>query len=74
MSNRHQNKLPGNLPQLQNVIKREPENYKDEVRRLNCLNYIVLVLSLNDSAGNISITYAPVFSVICRQNAFIGSM
>ena len=31
MSNRHQNKLPGNLPQLQNVIKREPENYKDEV-------------------------------------------
>ncbi|KAL5012793.1 hypothetical protein ScPMuIL_011344 [Solemya velum] len=30
MSDRNRNKLPNNLPQLQNVIKRDPESYKDE--------------------------------------------
>ena len=27
----HNNKLPNNLPQLQNLIKRDPGSYKDEV-------------------------------------------
>lgn len=27
---RHNNQLPDNLPQLQNLIKRDPESYKDE--------------------------------------------
>jgi len=29
-SNRHNNQLPNNLPQLQNVIKKDPEAYRDE--------------------------------------------
>jgi protein SDA1 len=28
---RHNNQLPDNLPQLQNLIKRDPASYKDEV-------------------------------------------
>lgn len=28
---RHNNRLPDNLPQLQNLIKRDPESYKEEV-------------------------------------------
>lgn len=27
---RHNNQLPDNLPQLQNLIKRDPESYKEE--------------------------------------------
>lgn len=27
---RHNNQLPDNLPQLQNLIKRDPESYRDE--------------------------------------------
>lgn len=27
---RHNNQLPDNLPQLQNLIKRDPDSYKDE--------------------------------------------
>lgn len=27
---RHNNQLPENLPQLQNLIKRDPESYKEE--------------------------------------------
>ena len=30
MANRQNNQLPHNLPQLQNLIKRDPESYKDE--------------------------------------------
>ena len=30
MANRHNNQLPHNLPQLQNLIKRDPESYKEE--------------------------------------------
>ena len=30
MSRRHNNQLPNNLPQLQNLIKRDPESYKEE--------------------------------------------
>lgn len=28
---RHNNQLPDNLPQLQNLVKRDPESYRDEV-------------------------------------------
>ncbi|KAK2582982.1 hypothetical protein KPH14_009032 [Odynerus spinipes] len=27
---RHNNQLPDNIPQLQNLIKRDPESYKEE--------------------------------------------
>ena len=30
MANRQNNQLPNNLPQLQNLIKRDAESYKDE--------------------------------------------
>lgn len=30
MSNRNRNNLPNNLAQLQNLIKRDPESYKEE--------------------------------------------
>lgn len=32
MSGRQGNKLPSNLPQLQNLIKRDPTSYTEEVR------------------------------------------
>jgi len=34
MSGRNNNKLPTNLPQLQNLIKRDPKSYTEEVRHL----------------------------------------
>jgi protein SDA1 len=37
MSYRRGNQLPNNLPQLQNVIKRDPESYKEEVSFLKFL-------------------------------------
>lgn len=33
MSVRHNNKLPTNLPQLQNLIKRDPKSYTEEVSK-----------------------------------------
>ncbi|VDI13233.1 protein SDA1, partial [Mytilus galloprovincialis] len=30
MSDRNHNKLPNNLPQLQNLIKRDPNSYREE--------------------------------------------
>ncbi|XP_053195871.1 protein SDA1 homolog [Scomber japonicus] len=33
MSGRHNNKLPNNLPQLQNLIKRDPQSYVDEFQQ-----------------------------------------
>lgn len=32
---RHNNQLPHNLPQLQNLIKRDSESYKDDVSTTN---------------------------------------
>lgn len=34
MNRKRNNQLPDNLPQLQNLIKRDPASYKDEVRIL----------------------------------------
>ena len=31
MSDRNRNKLPNNLPQLQNLVKRDPDSYREEV-------------------------------------------
>lgn len=31
---RQNNQLPSNLPQLQNLIKRDPQSYKDEVSKI----------------------------------------
>ena len=35
MSSKNNNKLPNNLPQLQNWIKRDAGSYRDEVRICN---------------------------------------
>ena len=35
---RHNNRLPENLPQLQNLIKRDPESYKEEVSIFNAIS------------------------------------
>ena len=34
MSNRNRNNIPNNLPQLQNLIKRDPESYREEVSEI----------------------------------------
>jgi len=47
---RHNNQLPDNLPQLQNLIKRDPESYKEEVNLIYlcvlffCIRYILVSL------------------------------
>lgn len=50
---RHNNQLPDNLPQLQNLIKRDAESYKDEFQQqyrhfLNSLE----VFALNPNEEN----------------------
>lgn len=37
---RHNNQLPDNIPQLQNLIKRDPQSYKDEV------NFVAVILEI----------------------------
>jgi protein SDA1 len=44
---RHNNQLPDNLPQLQNLIKRDPQSYKDDFLQqyehfLSCLQIFKL--------------------------------
>uniref|UniRef100_A0A8C1RRX5 Protein SDA1 n=1 Tax=Cyprinus carpio TaxID=7962 RepID=A0A8C1RRX5_CYPCA len=39
MSGRHNNKLPTNLPQLQNLIKRDPKSYTEEVKNVVIAHY-----------------------------------
>ena len=34
MSERNRNKLPTNLPQLQNLVKRDPDSYREEVSEI----------------------------------------
>ena len=47
---RHNNQLPDNLPQLQNLIKRDPESYKEEVNLIYlcvlffCIRYILVYI------------------------------
>ena len=41
MVKRHNNQLPDNIPQLQNLIKRDPLSYKDEVSLGYQFKYLV---------------------------------
>lgn len=46
---RHNNQLPDNLPQLQNLIKRDPESYKEEVSfqsYIFCVIYYIIIYLL----------------------------
>ena len=53
MSRRNNNQLPGNLPQLQNCVKRDPESYKDEfLMQLRHFEAIVEVTQTDPGACN----------------------
>lgn len=43
MVKRNNNQLPNNIPQLQNLIKRDPLSYKDEVSGLYILSGLTFV-------------------------------
>lgn len=45
---RHNNQLPTNLPQLQNLLKRDPASYKDEVQLSTTILYFGLPFSLQN--------------------------
>ncbi len=56
MANRQNNQLPNNLPQLQNLIKRDPESYKEEfVQQLRFFESTLQVFELDPSAYNKSL-------------------
>jgi len=56
MSNRQSNQLPNNLPQLQNLIKRDAESYKDEfLQQYRHFESTVQVFELNPGDYNKSL-------------------
>lgn len=53
---RHNNQLPDNLPQLQNLIKRDPVSYKDEfMQQYNHYISLLEVFRLNPAQENKSL-------------------
>lgn len=56
MVRRHNNQLPDNLPQLQNLIKRDPASYKEEFeQQYRHYQNTVEVFRLNPSQTNKSL-------------------
>ena len=65
---RHNNQLPDNLPQLQNLIKRDPESYKEEVSFSHKhFNNILIKLQKNLPMN------ATVFAAISSLQIYFGS-
>lgn len=53
---RHNNQLPDNLPQLQNLIKRDPESYRDEfLQQYNFWKNTLEIFKLNPGKENKSL-------------------
>ena len=53
MSKRQNNQLPNNLPQLQNLIKRDPESYKEEfLQQLRHFSSTLQVFELSPTEFN----------------------
>lgn len=53
---RHNNQLPHNLPQLQNLIKRDPDSYRDEfLQQYRHFQGIVEIFRLNPGEENKSL-------------------
>ena len=53
MSRRQNNQLPNNLPQLQNLIKRDPESYKEEfLQQMRHFNSTLQVFELTPTEFN----------------------
>lgn len=45
---RHNNQLPDNLPQLQNLVKRDPESYKDDfIQQYKHFQNVLEIFKLN---------------------------
>lgn len=60
MTGRNNNKLPTNLPQLQNLIKRDPKSYTEEVRHL--LSYWICQLAWSRvNQNNMTLQYDKLF-------------
>lgn len=71
---RHNNQLPHNLPQLQNLIKRDPESYRDEfLQQYRHFQSLVEIFRLNPAQENKSLDELVIFlaqvrSRRCRLN------
>lgn len=65
---RHNNQLPDNLPQLQNLIKRDPESYKDEfVQQYNYFKNTLEIFKLNPEKENKSLEELVMFLAQVRS-------
>ncbi|ELT88157.1 hypothetical protein CAPTEDRAFT_6413 [Capitella teleta] len=61
-TDKHNNQLPDNLPQLQNLIKRDPESYKDEfLQQYRHYQSTLQVFQLKPSSQNETLTKLVVF-------------
>lgn len=75
---RHNNQLPDNLPQLQNLIKRDPDSYKDDfMQQYRHFLSILEVFRLspdqeNKNLDELVIFIAQVSSFICMGFNFTG--
>lgn len=59
---RHNNQLPNNLPQLQNLIKRDPESYRDEfLQQYRHFQSLVEIFRLNPGQENKSLDELVIF-------------
>lgn len=59
---RHNNQLPDNLPQLQNLIKRDPDSYRDEFnQQYRHFNSILEIFRLDPSQQNKSLEDLVIF-------------
>lgn len=67
---RHNNQLPDNLPQLQNLIKRDPTSYKEEfVQQYNHYLSLLEVFRLNPSQENKSLDDLVMFiAQVCKNH------
>jgi protein SDA1 len=53
---RHNNQLPDNIPQLQNLIKRDPESYREEfLQQYNFWKNTLEIFKLNPGKENKSL-------------------
>lgn len=72
---RHNNQLPDNLPQLQNLIRRDPASYKDEfMQQYNHYVSLLEVFRLNPGQENKSLDDLVMFiAQVCNSsNQFIS--
>lgn len=69
---RHNNQLPDNLPQLQNLIKRDPASYKEEfMQQYNHYLSLLEVFRLNPGQENKSLDELVMFIAQVSSNLFI---